>query len=102
MTKEELGKIVRKQWVEWATELQSHGIPVKLSWLTPWEKLDKDQREVDMQIGVAVALAVRKRIRQLVQERIDLLDPNDFTEASMTLADILLVLELDPVEGSVT
>lgn len=52
--REELGRIVRDAWVQWASEQPDP----KRSWLIPWEELDDGQREVDMRIGEAVASAV--------------------------------------------
>lgn len=52
LDRERLGRIVRAMWVEWAS-----GEPdPKESWLIPWEVLDERYREVDRQIGEAVAL----------------------------------------------
>lgn len=47
---EVLGKMVRKVWVEWARRQPNP----KPSWLIPWEKLAKPDRDVDMQIGAAL------------------------------------------------
>lgn len=47
MDREELGKEVRKVWLEWARQQPNP----KLSWLTPWDELDEDQKEVDRLIG---------------------------------------------------
>lgn len=55
ITREQLGRIVREAWVEWAGEQPDP----KPSWLTGWDDLDEDQREVDMRIGEAVAEAAR-------------------------------------------
>jgi hypothetical protein len=55
ITREQLGRIVREAWVEWAREQPG----AKPSWLTGWDDLDKGQREADMRIGEAVAKAAR-------------------------------------------
>lgn len=52
--REALGRVVREAWVQWAREQPDP----KPGWLTPWETLDADQREVDMRIGEAVAAAL--------------------------------------------
>ena len=44
---EDLGRAVREVWIEWA-KTQPNAKP---SWLTPWEELDDEQREVDIKIG---------------------------------------------------
>ena len=54
-SREELGRLVRAVWTEWASE-QSDPKP---SWLTDWEDLDDGQREVDMRIGSTVAAVTR-------------------------------------------
>lgn len=56
--REALGRLVRQIWTDWAREQRDP----KASWLTPWEELDAGQREVDMRIGEAVALAEREQI----------------------------------------
>jgi len=52
--REALGRIVRSEWVRWASEQSDP----KLSWLVGWDALDAGQREVDMRIGEAVWAAV--------------------------------------------
>lgn len=47
MNREELGKEVRKVWLEWARKQPNP----KPSWLLPWEELDESQKEVDRLIG---------------------------------------------------
>jgi hypothetical protein len=54
-SREELGRLVRAVWTEWAQE-QPDPRP---SWLTDWEDLDDGQREVDMRIGSTVAAVTR-------------------------------------------
>jgi hypothetical protein len=48
--REELGKMVRAVWDQWARQ---HPNP-QPHWLTPWEELSDDYREVDRQIGEAL------------------------------------------------
>ena len=47
---ETLGRAVREVWVKWALE---QPYP-KSSWLTPWEELREQDKEVDRRIGVAL------------------------------------------------
>jgi len=47
---EELGKLVRSTWVNWAKSLPL----AKQSWLTPWEELDDQQKEIDRLLGKTV------------------------------------------------
>lgn len=47
---ESLGRLVRHVWVEWARRQPNP----KPSWLVPWEKLAKPDRDVDMRIGAAL------------------------------------------------
>jgi hypothetical protein len=54
-SREDLGRLVRQTWVDWAREQPDP----KPSWLMPWEDLDDGQREVDMRIGEAVATAAQ-------------------------------------------
>lgn len=51
LDREFLGKLVRMTWVDWA----SKQLCPKPSWLIPWEALDEVSKEVDRQIGEAVA-----------------------------------------------
>jgi hypothetical protein len=70
--REALGRLVRETWVKWAAE---QPFP-KQSWLTGWDHLDTDQREVDMRIGEAVAAAERERLRLiLVRDPVIMADP---------------------------
>jgi hypothetical protein len=62
--REQRGRTVRETWVTWA----KHQRNPKPSWLTGWDDLDADQREVDMLIGEDVAAAERERIRKLAEE----------------------------------
>lgn len=48
--REQLGRVVRNAWVNWALDQPD----AKPSWLLPWEELDAGQQEVDMRIGEAV------------------------------------------------
>ena len=64
MTPDDLGRLVRKTWVEWA-----HGQPApKSSWLMPWEDLPEPDREVDRRIGVAVVVAVLRETAEAMLE----------------------------------
>jgi len=47
--RETLGQLVRQTWIVWA-KTQPHPKP---HWLTPWEKLPDEMKEVDRQIGDA-------------------------------------------------
>lgn len=58
MAPDDLGRIVRETWVQWAREQPG----AKPSWLVPWADLDEGQREVDRRIGAAVAAAERERV----------------------------------------
>ena len=62
--REALGRIVRAEWVRWASEQPDP----KLSWLVGWDELDAGQREVDMRIGEAVQASALARERQRVAE----------------------------------
>ena len=46
-TPEELGKEVRRVWLEWASERPSP----KPSWLLSWDELSEEEKEVDRRIG---------------------------------------------------
>lgn len=46
-TREELGRHVRKIWIDWARQQPSP----KPSWLLSWEELSEPDREVDRRIG---------------------------------------------------
>lgn len=50
----ELGQLVRDVWVKWAKDQ----LNPKPSWLIPWEELDQGQRQVDCEIGEAIARVV--------------------------------------------
>lgn len=45
--REELGRLVRSIWLEWAKEQPNP----KPSWLLPWEELSEPEKEVDRRIG---------------------------------------------------
>jgi hypothetical protein len=45
--KDQVGKMVREAWVDWA---KTHPSP-KPSWLLPYEKLDESDKEADRRIG---------------------------------------------------
>jgi hypothetical protein len=51
--REELGKIVREEWVKWCLETRHHnGDESKIA---PWDEMPEKIREVDRRIGEAVA-----------------------------------------------
>lgn len=45
--REDLGKMVRDEWVAWAKEQPNP----KPSWLVPWDGLSEPDKEVDRRIG---------------------------------------------------
>lgn len=47
---DDLGKIVRNAWIEWAMEQPNP----KPSWLVPYEDLSQPDKDVDIRIGKAV------------------------------------------------
>ncbi len=49
--RDNLGRVVREAWVNWA-KTQTY---CKDSWLVPWNDLSENDREADRQIGEAVA-----------------------------------------------
>lgn len=49
-TAEELGKLVREVWIQWAREQPT----IKEHWLTPWERLSEPDKDVDRRIGLAI------------------------------------------------
>ena len=58
-SREDLGRLVRQAWVQWAYEQ-----PVrKPSWLVPWCDLSEPQREVDRRIGERIATVVADDLR---------------------------------------
>ena len=46
-SREELGKLVRSVWIEWAKDQHN----AKKSWLLGWEELSEPDKEVDRMIG---------------------------------------------------
>lgn len=46
-TREELGRLVREVWIEWAKEQPAP----KASWLVEWDGLSEPDKEVDRRIG---------------------------------------------------
>lgn len=46
-TREDLGRLVRKVWIEWAREQPTP----KPTWLAPWEELTEAEKDVDRRIG---------------------------------------------------
>jgi hypothetical protein len=57
--REELGKLVRKVWMEWAREQ----LDAKQDWLDPWETLSPRIKDVDCRIGEAVQQAVLENMK---------------------------------------
>ena len=57
MTDEELGRIVRRVWVEYCIQTGHTERPDRIC---PWEEMDEWSREVDRRIGVAVAVQVAR------------------------------------------
>jgi len=53
-----LGKIVRNAWIEWAKEQSSP----KSSWLVPYEELSQADKDADIRIGRAVEDAINKAL----------------------------------------
>jgi hypothetical protein len=47
MTPDELGRLVREVWIEWAQEQPNP----KPSWLVPYDELSEPDKEVDRRIG---------------------------------------------------
>lgn len=54
VTREDLGREVRRVWVEWAKEQPNP----KAHWLDDYDSTTPEQREVDCRIGEAVAKLV--------------------------------------------
>jgi len=50
MDREELGKLVRRVWVEYCLEIGD----TKPSHIAPWEELSEADKEADRRIGVAL------------------------------------------------
>jgi hypothetical protein len=59
LDREALGRRVREVWIAWAKTQHEP----KASWLLPWEELDERDREVDRQIGEAIASDVTRNHR---------------------------------------
>ncbi len=57
--REQLGRLVREQWVRWALE---HPEP-KPSWLLPYEQLTESDKEADRRIGEGLLKAFLKWIQ---------------------------------------
>ena len=47
MIREDLGKMVRKVWIDWVKEQPNP----KPSWLKAWDELSEPEKEVDRRIG---------------------------------------------------
>jgi hypothetical protein len=56
--REQLGRIVRKAWLEWLRTNPSVSGQRPVSWSAEWDTLKEEDKEVDRRIGVAVAEAV--------------------------------------------
>lgn len=57
IVREQLGKIVRAEWVAFAKEREKlTGCPAPAHHLTAWDELDEVNKEVDRRIGIAVVL----------------------------------------------
>lgn len=57
MTPEELGRTVRRAWIDYCIET---GRTDEYHRICPWEELDEWSKEVDRRIGVAVYDVVRR------------------------------------------
>lgn len=57
--RENLGRLVRDEWMDWALEQDNP----KPSWLTPWSLLSEPDREVDRRIGERIAKCVEHHLR---------------------------------------
>lgn len=72
MTKEELGRLVRKAWVLWA---YNHNKNPKPEWLLPYDEIAPHERVAADCMGMEVALAVRddliKRVIVFEQNEFD-------------------------------
>lgn len=67
LDREQLGRIVRYAWVNWAEKQENP----KPHWLNSWEELDEPMKEVDRQIGEEVAnfvLRDQKIYREMFEE----------------------------------
>lgn len=60
---DDLGKIVRNAWIEWAKE-QSNPKP---SWLVPYEELSQPDKDADIRIGKAVLEQCNKCIPTILK-----------------------------------
>lgn len=71
--RDQLGKIVRDAWIEWAKEQPDP----KPSWLLPWEDLAEPDKEADRRIGEAVVRACEPgAIRPLAYLAVPYSDPS--------------------------
>lgn len=57
--REQIGRLVRYEWIKWATEQPAP----KPSWLVPWEQMAEADREADRRIGYACILQERRSPR---------------------------------------
>jgi hypothetical protein len=77
-----LGKLVREAWIRWASKQENP----KPSWLEPWENLSEEMKEVDRQIGAAIAEEVFKMAADLVQRDFKYLDEEKGDQVTDTIA----------------
>lgn len=68
MNRDELGRVVRNAWTEWA---KTQPGPVKPSWLVPYDELSEADKEADRLIGIAVVRAV---VGRLNHRRLELIE----------------------------
>jgi hypothetical protein len=62
--REELGRLVREEWIRAAVERDDP----EPSHHTPWESLDEASREIDRRIGIAVAANERRLCARQIGE----------------------------------
>ncbi len=86
-----LGRLVREEWIRWATEQPSP----KASWLVPYDELDESDKEADRRIGeqVATLCGVHYLLREVAKLRMELLSVQDrhitfLREANEKMAEI--------------
>jgi hypothetical protein len=60
---DDLGKIVRNAWIEWAKEQPNP----KPSWLVPYEELSQPDKDADIRIGKAVVEQCNKCIPTILK-----------------------------------
>lgn len=84
LDREFLGRQVRKVWVTWA-----YAQPVrKPHWLTPWEDLSENDREVDRRIGEHIAdIAIATQKTRIDAQRTELKGLNDLLDITSELRE---------------